>query len=105
MLDVLASVCFNWVDGSQEIFSAFVSCTPMAARLSLGARMMAVQRSLMMPTFCGTCSPSACRGNFNHPVQFSPAVPQQPDFYQCKQLGVQLLQKASSQRAGAGLRI
>ena len=38
----------------------FVSCTPIAARLSLGARMTAAQRSLITPTFCGACSASAC---------------------------------------------
>lgn len=37
-----------------------MSCTPIAARLSLGARTTAAQRSLITPTFCGACSASAC---------------------------------------------
>ncbi len=52
--------------------STLVSCTPTAARLSFGARMMAVQRSLMMPTFCGTCSASACRATADSSHNLSP---------------------------------
>ncbi len=59
--------------------STLVSCTPIAARLSFGARIMAVQRSLMMPTFCGTCSASACKAEAGSSQRMSPDAPLIPE--------------------------